>query len=283
MRRRGLCWSVPLLMLMVAGPACADDARRMPAVGMTLTYRLNTVMKTGNRVETFGEILAYTVTSGGAVTEGTIKPIAIIYGCTADDTQSSCATARKMAGAKQEPRVLIIPIPDDLAARLTAQSSFKHRLFLTEKTQMAIPIPRRADSGEFVLDAGPVVSNATLCPEADLQRFAPFGTSSGTTLHCELSMHQDRAHDAAAIEETMPIEISYLGKGSVNVAAGEFEVQNLAYKGVPAPDQPMMAWADIAFSERLGVSVKTRSRYTRQDKTGPFTSDTTTELIAVSP
>jgi hypothetical protein len=284
MSNKWLGWSTLLLTLVVASAAGADEARLTPSAGTSLTYRMNTVMKTGNTVSTFGEILTYTVTASvGPVAEGTIKPVAMIYGCAANDTQVGCATVRKMAGAKQEPRVLVIPIPDDLAARLTAQSTFKHRLFLTEKDQMAIPVPRPADNGEFVLDAGPVISNATLCPEADIQRFVPFSASAGITLHCELSMHQDRARDAGAKEETMPVEISYLGSDSIKVPAGEFEVQNLAYQGMPSADQPAMIWVDVAFSERLGVVIKSRSIYTTQDKNGLITSDTTTVLIGVSP
>jgi hypothetical protein len=44
-----------------------------------------------------------------------------------------------------------------------------------------------------------------------------------------------------------------------------------------------MIWVDVAFSERLGVGIKSRSRYTSQDKNGLITSDTTTVLIGVPP
>src|ERR1041385_6792125 len=96
---RGLA-CVAGLLTMLAGGARAEEARTVPRPGTSLTYRMIITVKGNWAPVRFGEIYSTVITnSGGNTAEGSIKPLAGLYGCTAASTAKDCAFAKRATNA----------------------------------------------------------------------------------------------------------------------------------------------------------------------------------------
>ncbi len=108
-----------LILLATSAAALADETYPLPAVGSQLTYRLIATVKVLDRSLTIitGQVYTYTVTAvRGPVMEATITPVAMIYGCAADNTTKDCSFAAKAA---ELPAITRVSSPAGNAPQLT--------------------------------------------------------------------------------------------------------------------------------------------------------------------
>lgn len=277
--------SCAVCFLLAAPAAYANDVRTVPAAGVSLTYRVLSSMKVGDAIVTTGQVYTYIVTaSDGALAEGKIKLGASIYGCVPSNVMKDCAKARKAANARQEGDLVVVPVPPDLVDRLAEQSSFRFRHFMPEMRRVAWPVPRSVedpDDTAFSPEPGFITTNAIICPETELKRFLPIGAVPAMALWCRVAV----AHTAwpaghlTAIdrENDEKLKLSYQGKDQITLPSGTWNVQNLSYK-YDSSEKDRPAETEIAFSERLGVGVKSHVRYL---PAGGSAIDLVSELISV--
>jgi hypothetical protein len=151
----------------VIGVARADDSYTLPAVGAQLTFRLISTTKLADQSVTTGQIYTYTITSiSGVNSEGTIRPVALIYGCAEADTRKDCVAAGKMTGVKRDGDLLTVPVPDGIADTLVKESGYKGRYFLVEERNFPMPGPKNPDdptSTEFGDTPLFILSNQLKC------------------------------------------------------------------------------------------------------------------------
>jgi len=277
-----------LLMLAAASTAAADD-RFVPAAGTTLTFRLMTVTKSADRTVTVGQIYNYVIASSdGAIAEGTIKPLALIYGCGGHETERDCAAALKAPGAKQEGDLVTVPVPPDIADELTKLSALKFHYFIIQERKIAMPGTKdpKADAGEFGHDLVFVLSVGMECDGATLKGFLPFGRTAMLTVPCKQTISRtpgpgtplspfQSTHDVA-------MELTDKGSGHVTVPAGDFDVRRLTLKESASTPTQTDIDGTIDFSTKLGVAVKTHSIVTPRTSQG-IVVQSDSELIAVAP
>jgi hypothetical protein len=285
------CLLALLILLAGIGAARAADDRLVPTAGATFTYRLITVTKRpDNRTITTGQVNLYAISSSDdTVAEGTIKTLALIYGCaTTAETARDCAAALKAPGVKQDGDLVIVPVPSEIGDNLAKQSALKYRYFIAEQRKIAMPGPKdpKADTGEFGPDPAIILSSGLVCDAAMLQRFFPLGHVADLTVPCKqtLSLRPGPGSSLSPVDSThdMSAELIDNGAGHVTVPSGDFDVRKLTLKETSSNATPTVVTGDIAFSTRLGVAVKTHSTVTAATPSGVVV-ETDSELIATTP
>jgi len=276
-------------ILAAAGGARADDAYTLPAVGAQLTFRLVSTTKIGDHSITAGQIYTYTITSvSGADIEGTIRPMALIYGCAEGDTRKDCVIAAKMAGAKLEGGLLTVPVPDTIADSLVKESGYKGHYFMVEDRTFPMPGPKDPDdpnNAEFGDTPIFVLANQLKCDYAPLQSFFPLGKTPQLTLTCRNIFSRSHSRLASISdhtqEEPLSVELSYIGADKLSLASGEWDVQKVRIKYKPDDPSHPAAEGESDIAVKLGVTVKSHTLVT--NKATNLTSESTSEMIAYKP
>jgi len=279
------------LLILLASAAGADAAedRFVPAAGATLTFKLITVTKSPDRTVTVGQIYSYVIASSDGVTaEGTIKPLALIYGCGGHETERDCAAALKAPGAKRDGDLITVPVPPDIADDLAKLSALKFHYFTIEQRKIAMPGTKdpKADAGEFGRDPVFVLSVGMECDGAALKGFLPFGHVGTLTVPCKQTISRmpgpgtplspfQSTHDVA-------MELTDQGSGHVTVPAGDFEVRKLTLRETTSAPAQADVGGVIDFSTKLGIAVKTHSTVTPRTSQGAVVQSDS-ELVAVAP
>ena len=227
--------------------------------------------------------------SDGAVAEGNIKPLALIYGCTTTaETGRDCAAALRAPGAKRDGDLVTVPVPSEIGDNLAKQSALKYRYFIAEQRKIAMPGTKdpKADTGEFGPDPAFTLSTGLECDTAVLQRFLPLGHVADLTVPCKQTLTLkpgpgspvppgDSTHD-------MSVELIDNGVGHVTVPFGDFDVRKLTLKETPSTANQTVVTGDIAFSTRLGIAVRTHATITAPPPSS-VVIETDSELIAATP
>ena len=290
---------LPALLTLLAGMAAAHaaDDRLVPAAGTTFTFRIVSVTKTADRTITVGQVDRYAIASSdGTVAEGTIKPLALIYGCAAAATGKDepatgrdCTAALKAPGATRDGDLVTVPVPSDIGDNLAKQSALKYRYFISEQRKIAMPgpkDPKAADAGEFGPDPAFTLALGLQCDAAALQKFLPFGHVAALTIPCKQTLVRqpgpgttlppvDTAFD-------MSVELTDNGAGRVTVPFGDIDVRKLTLKEMPTSGTQAVVTGDIAFSTRLGIAVKIHSTIAAASPSHVVV-ETDSELIAATP
>lgn len=271
------------------GVARADEAYTLPAVGAQLTYRLILTTKVADQTITTGQIYTYTITAvSGANIEGTIRPVALIYGCTEGDTRKDCVIGAKMPGAKRDGDRLTIPVPDGIADALAKESGYKGRYFLVEDRVFPMPGPKNiddADNPELGDTALFVLRNQLKCDFAALPSFFPLGKTPELNLACRNIF--SRTHTRVAgqtdqiAEEPIAVKLSTLGADTLSLPSGNWDVQKVAIKYTPDDPKHPSADGESDVAVKLGLTVKSHSIVT--NTAANFTAESTSELIAYKP
>jgi hypothetical protein len=274
----------------VIGAAHADDPYALPPVGTQLTYRSVSTTKFLDKPMslTSGEVYTDIVTAvDGPTMQGTIKPVAMIYGCPAGDARSNCVFASKAAGAKRDGDLVTVPVPDDIGDGLAKESSLKTHYFLAEDRKFPVPGAKNpGDPSDPVFGVAPlyVLTSQQVCDYEKLEDFLPFGKTERVRLSCHKIFGRTQTRDGIAdrkTDDTYSVEFSYRGAGKVSLPSGEWDVQKVTLKFVPSDDTHPSAQSDFDIAAKLGIPV---SVHTLIDTTANhITSETTTELIAIKP
>jgi hypothetical protein len=278
-----------LAFVTAIGIARADDAYTLPAVGAQLTYRLILTTKLADQTITTGQIYTYTITAvSGANIEGTIRPVALIYGCAEGDTRKDCVVGAKMLGAKRDGDRLTIPVPDSVADALTKESGYKGRYFVVEDRVFPMPGPKNIedmDNPEFGDTPLFVLRNQLKCDFAALPSFFPLGKTPELSLTCRNVFSRTASRVAGqgdqTAEEPIAVKLSTLGADKVNLQSGNWDVQKVAIKYTPDDPKHPSAEGESDVAVKLGLTVKSHSLVT--NATANFTAETTSELIAYKP
>jgi hypothetical protein len=285
-----LCVAALVAMGVVIGPACADEARTVPAVGAKLTYRLVSTTTTPAKTVTTGQIYTYIVTKSDRTTaEGVVKPNAIILGCTGGASDLGCKDALASPGAHLDGNLLTVPVDSAAGDALSQHSAFKLNHFLV--LSRVYPIPSSRDPKEYNLhDFGPdpafTVTNTLQCDDlAKLDSFLPFGKSPKVALTCENTLERTASRDgklsALTTHEPVAIEIAYTGSGSVTLPSGNWQVQKYTTTVTPKEAGHLSSEGETLFSTQLGVAV--RAHLVGHLAASQATTENTVELISVSP
>jgi hypothetical protein len=277
------------VLIAAIGIAHADDAYNLPAVGAQLTYRLMSTTKLSDQTITAGQVYTYTITAvSGATSEGTIRPVALLYGCSDGDTRKDCVVAGKISGAKRDGDLLTIPVPDDIADALVKQSGYKGRYFLVEDRTFPMPGPKNSDdpnNAEFADTPLFILSNQLKCDFATLPSFFPLGKTPELTLSCHNIF--SRTHSRVAgqtdqtVEEPISVTLSSIGADKKSLPSGEWDVQKVAIKYVPDDPARPSAEGESDVAVKLGVTVMSHSLVV--NKATNLTAESTSELIAYKP
>jgi hypothetical protein len=276
-------------VLATTGIARADDAYILPAVGAELTFRLISTTKIADKTITTGQIYTYTITAvSGVTSEGTIRPIALIYGCAESDTRKDCLAAGKLTGAKRDGDLLTVPVPDSIADALVKQSDYKGRYFLVEDRTFPMPGPKNPDDpddAEFGDTPLLVLNNQLKCDFGTLPSFFPLGKTPELTLACRNIFSRTHSRIAGqtdqTLEEPISVTLSSIGADKLSLPSGEWDVQKVAIKYVPDDPSHPSAEGESDVAVKLGVTVKSHSLVT--NKTVNLTAESTSELIAYKP
>jgi hypothetical protein len=279
-------WFVAASCMLMAN-ARADEARFVPAAGSTLTYRLVTTTKTQDKTVVAGQIYAYVVaSSNGTVAERIIKPIALLLDCRGGELEVDCARLKARSDVREDNGLTLIPIPAAAAEKLAAKSAFRLRTFVLEQRKAAYPAPNHGWSNDdfFNGDDPMIVENVVLCDPDALAAFTPLGKTPQGTVSCQIFFNRSGGGDGVkpiSSNASMSLEIADLGEERVTLRSGEWDVRRLSLKQTAALSSGgPVAHNELQFSEKLGVSVKSRSTVEVSDK---VVSETDSELIAVSP
>ena len=217
-----------LILLATSAAALADETYPLPAVGSQLTYRLVATVKVLDRSLTIitGQVYTYTVTAvRGPVMEATITPVAMIYGCAADNTTKDCSFAAKAAGATRDGDVVTVPVPGDIADRLAKQASLKTHYFLTEERAFPMPGPKNPDDpNDATFGSEPLfmLTNKLACDYQQFAGFFPLGNARQFTLPCHniFTRTQSRAGSDQKSDEAVAIDFSYDGADQLKLPSG---------------------------------------------------------------
>ena len=276
-------------ILAATGVAHADDSYTLPAVGAQLTFRLISTTKIADHTITAGQIYTYTITSiSGANTEGTIRPVALIYGCPEGDTRKECVAAGKMTDTKRDGDLLTVPVPDSVAESLAKESGYKGRYFMVEDRTFPMPGPKDFDdpnNTEFGDAPLFVLSNQLKCDYEPLSNFFPLGKTPQLTLTCHNVFSRTRSRIAGisdqSQEEPLSVALSYLGADKLSLPSGEWDVQKVGIRYVPDDPSHPSAEGESDVAVKLGLTVKSHTLVT--NKAANLTSESTSEMIAYKP
>jgi len=268
-------------LLAAIGPAYADDAYTLPPVGAQLTFRLLSTTKLTDHTITAGQIYTYAITAvSGADIEGTIRPVALIYGCAEGDSRKDCVSAAKMAGAKREAALLDQGV---------GESGFRGHYFMVEDRTFPMPGPKNPDDpndtefGDMPLF---VLTNQLKCDYQPLPTFFPLGKTPQLTLDCTNVFSRSHSRMAnigdLSQEAALSVELSYIGADKLTLPSGDWDVQKVGIKYVPKSDAPQPGAegeSDVAI--KLGVTVKSHTLVV--NKATNLSVETTSEMIAYKP
>jgi hypothetical protein len=278
-----------LALTVPAAAVSADEARLVPAAGSTLTYRVLATTKSHDKTVTTGQIYNYVVASSdGAIAEGTIKPLALLFDCRGSALDAECARAKKTANAHEENGLTVVPIPPEIGDKLAAKSAFKLRAFIVEVRKFAAPLPAdpKAPADSLVSGDDPlIVTGTTQCDPVALRDFTPIGKSPAATLACQTTFERTGWSESGVkpitMSDSVSLEVSYLGQGRITLPSGEWDVRNLTMKQMSSREGRPGAVVETQFSDKLGAAVKTH--VVADPMKGGIITDTETELIAASP
>jgi hypothetical protein len=272
-------------LLAVAGEARADGPYMLPPVGTELTYRLVTTSKPGG--VTAGQIYTYVVAAvDGPVMEATIKPVGMILGCPAGDSRIECQTAMKAPGMTRSGDLVTVPVPDDIGAALAKESALTSHYFMAEDRKYPMPGPRNAndpDGSEFGMQPAFVMTTKLACDYDRLADFVPIGKTPHLALPCHsiFSRTQSRVGNDVNTDEAVSLEVSYAGAGKASVPAGDWDVQKVGLKFVPADSNQASAQSELEVANKLGLTVRTHVHVDIPRTHG--TVETDIVLIAIKP
>jgi hypothetical protein len=274
---------------MVLPPARADEGYKPPPVGAQMTYRMISTTKSGDQSITTGQVYTYTITAvDGARSEGTIRPVALIYGCAADDKRPDCIVASRIAGAKRDGELLTVPVPDAVADNLAKQSRYAGRYFIVAERTFPMPGPKNPDDLENAeIGDTPIFLMSTRldCDDAPLKEFFPLGKTPKVTLNCQNGVSRSRSRIAGvgdvARDEQMAMELTALGSDKQKLPSGEWDVQKIGVRFIPAdePNTHFDGEYDIALD--VGMPVRTHTVVTN-DKM-KLRTEIDSQLIAYKP
>ena len=277
-------------LLAAIGPAYADDVYTLPPVGAQLTFRLVSTTKLADNTITAGQVYTYTITAvSGADIEGTIRPVALIYGCSEGDARKECVLGAKMAGAKRDGDLLTVPVSDSVADALVKESGFKGHYFMVEERTFPMPGPKNPDDpndAEFSDQPLFVLTNQLKCDYQPLAAFFPLGKTQQLSLDCtnlfsrrhsRMATLKDQSQEAA-----LSVELSYIGADKLTLPSGDWDVQKVAIKYVPKSETPQPgAEGESDVAVKLGVTVKSHTLVV--NKAANLSVETTSEMIAYKP
>jgi hypothetical protein len=277
-------------LLAATGSAYAGDAYTLPPVGAQLTYRLISTTKLADHTITAGQIYTYTITAvSGADIEGTIRPVALIYGCSESDTRKECVLGAKLTGAKRDGDLLTVPVPDSVADALVKESGLKGHYFMVEDRTFPMPGPKEPDdpnSLEFGDTPLFLLTNQLKCDYQPLAAFFPLGKTPQLSLDCTNVF--SRSHSRMANlgdqhqEAALSVELSYIGADKLTLPSGNWDVQKVGIKYVPKSETPQPgAEGESDVAVKLGVTVKSHTLVL--NKTTNLSVETTSEMIAYKP
>jgi hypothetical protein len=272
-----------------AGVARADDPYALPAVGAQLTYRLVSTTKIADKsiIITSGQVYTYIVaTADGPTVTGTIKPVALIYGCPPNAADKDCAFANKAAGAKRDGDRVTVPVPDAIADGLVKESGFKLRYFVNEERKFPLPGAKNPDDpGDAEFGATPVfvLNNSLICDFEQLRSFLPFGKTPHLALPCHnvFSRTHSRIGTDQTTQETISMDLTYDGSGHLSLPSGDWEVEKIAIKFMPGDASHPTVRSEFQVAPKLGIPVKTHT--VADNSTTHVTTESDSELIAVKP
>jgi len=275
-------------MLATAGAAHADEAYHLPAVGAELTYRLISTPGPGSPGVTYGQVYTYIVgTAGDATIEGTIKPVAMIYGCPSGSSVTACQQAAANPAAQRDGDLVTVPVPGDIGDALAKESSFKISYFLVGLRKFAVPAATHVDDPKdtsFGAEPAFVLTNELKCDFTKLADFLPFGKTTHLSLPChnlfERTASRTGLPDVHA-DDPISLELSYDGTAHRSLPSGDWEVHKIVNKIVREGSPDPVGEADLEIATRLGVTVRTHTTVTGAS-TG-YVTDTVSELIAYKP
>jgi hypothetical protein len=210
-----------VFLLAATGIAHADEPRYVPVTGATLTYRtiVTTKSSTGETIVN-GQINTYRITSSDGVTaEGTIEPMALIFGCM-DANKLYCASAANAPGAHRDGDLLVVPVPDEIAKQFARQSQLKFHRMIQEVRKSATPHLKPADVGDgAAYTSDPLFTTTVLleCDDSVVQAFMPFGRQAQANIPCKQSVTQTPGPGTQLkpidISDTISMEVSDGGPG----------------------------------------------------------------------
>ena len=277
-----------IALLAATATAHADDVRTVPAAGIKLTYRLESVTKTPTKTLSTGQVYTYIVAkSDGTVAEGVIKPNAMIIPCEGA-ADLGCKEAMASPGAHLDGKLLTVPVDSESGDALSKHSAFKLNHFLM--LSRAYPVPSSRDPKEYDLhDFGPdpafIFTNTLQCDDlAKLDGFLPFGKAQQVTLTCENAFERSASRDGKlpplSTHEPVTMEIAYTGSGWVTVPSGSWQVQKYTTTVTPKEAGQQSSEAESLFSTQLGVTV--RAHLVGHNPSSQTTTENTIELISVA-
>lgn len=274
-------------LLAAAGTVRADETYKLPEIGAQLTFRMMTTVKLAEQTIITGQVYTYTITAANGPTfEATIKPRALIYGCSEGDTRKDCLVAAKMPDAKREGDLVTVPVPDDIAEKLSKESAYKGRYFAVEERKYPVPGPSNPDDvadAKFGDTPLFVLTNRQDCDYGPFDSFFPLGKTPRLTLSCHniFSRTHSRIGTDQTLDEPISVELSYIGPDKVTLPSGAWDVQKIALKFISGDVSHAAVQSESDVATKLGVAVKAHSVI--NNPSAHLTSDSTSELIAFKP
>jgi len=270
-------------------PAAAEEPRYVPVAGTTATYRLLTTVALGGPAKTVGQLYRVTITaSDGKTAEGTITPLALIYGCPVDDTSTDCRGASHYPGASRDGDMVTIPVPAEIAAKLAKLSKFVAHDFIRYTLMFPMPGPENDEEVDKpkIGDAPLYVLSSTIdCDDALTKGFLPLGVAAQVSLSCKNTSERSQSRlsvikDGKSGEDTT-MALSFVGREQIAVPAGDFAVAEVKYKSTATSGNGASVEGEWAIAENLGISV--RSSVLVHFPNSQNTSHTTRELLKLGP
>src|SRR5262245_47954302 len=274
-------------VLGLISPAAAENARYLPAVGTTATYRILVTAGSGSNEQTFGQVYRVKITTAdGKLAQGQLTPLALVWRCPPGDKSIGCQQAQNLPNFSRDGDLITVALPGDVSSELAKVGRLAIRDFLN--VTQVLPIPGLQDTGEIAkprLGTAPLMVQTTTvdCDDAALKPFFPFGAAAKATVPCKVTTEIAQSRFASIKDgkttHNSTYDLSFAGREHVAVPAGAYEVAVIKFKA--ASDTGPASEGEWEFVQNLGISAKFSSIVRFPNSTN--TTRAVRELIKVEP
>ena len=274
-------------VLGLISPAAAENARYLPAVGTTATYRVLVTAGSGSSEQTLGQVYRVKITAADAtMAQGQLTPLALVWRCPAGDKSIGCQQAQNVPNFSRDGDLITVALPADVSSGLAKIGRLTIRDFLN--VTQVLPIPGLQDMSEIAkprLGTTPIMVQTTTtdCDEAALKPFFPFGAVAKATVLCKVTNETSQSRFASIKDGkttyNATYDLSFAGREHVAVPAGTYEVAVIKFKATS--DTGPASEGEWEFVQDLGISAKFSSIIRFPNST--TTTRAVRELIKVEP